>query len=309
MMLRRTPWWLWFTVPIAVLALAGSLTGILVDRVYAQETHEWAAEGVGQDVANLLMFPLLLVFGAVAARGSLKARLAWTGMLVYAAYTYAIYVFEVHFGPLFLLDVAVFGLSVWALGGSLAALDVDRARERLGHQSATGLAQVLLLGVSGAFALLWLGQDVPAIVSGTTPDALVVSGLSTNPVHVLDLSLFLPASVLTGLLLRRGRPWGHLLAPVILSAMAAISAGIVSLSIVLAARGEDASLVVAAVIGASGVLQAVTAWQLLRSVDSERGPQPGGLPAGLGPLLVDAGVDGDPTAGAEEPGPLAAAEQ
>lgn len=28
---------------------------------------------------------------------------SWTGTLVYSAYTYAIYAFDVHFGPLFLL--------------------------------------------------------------------------------------------------------------------------------------------------------------------------------------------------------------
>src|SRR5690348_6527039 len=95
---RRVPWWLWFTIPIAVLALAGSVTGLLVDRVYAHETSEWAGEGMGQDVANLLVYPLLLVFGLLAVRGSMRARLAWTGLLVYSAYTYAIYVFDVHFG-------------------------------------------------------------------------------------------------------------------------------------------------------------------------------------------------------------------
>ena len=305
---RRVPWWLWFTIPIAVLALAGSVTGLLVDRVYAHETSEWAGEGMGQDVANLLVYPLLLVFGLLAVRGSMRARLAWTGLLVYSTYTYAIYVFDVHFGPLFLLDVAVFGLSVWALVGSLSAVDRASVQERLGRRRARG-AEVLLLAVPAMFALLWLAEDLPAVLAGTTPDALDVSGLPTNPVHVLDLSLFLPASFLAGMLLRRRSAWGSVLAPVMLTAMAAIGTGIVSLTIVLGVRGEDASPVVAVVVGSMAVVQAVVAWRLLRSVDSERSAQAGGLPAGLGPLLVDAGVHGDPASRAEEPRPLAGPEQ
>jgi hypothetical protein len=305
MTVRPAPWWLRFTLPIGVLATGGSLAGILVDRVYAHETSEWAGEAIGQDIANLVVFPLLLAFGRLAAKGSPKALVAWAGMLVYAAYAYAIYVFDVHFGPLFLLDVAVFGLSVWALGGALSGIDADAVAERLGAPPRTALAEGLLLLVPVMFGLLWLGEDVPAVLTGAAPEALARSGLMTNPVHVLDLSLFLPASILAGVLLRRRRAWGYVLAPVMLGAMAAISAGIVSLTIVLAVRGEDASLVVAAVIGALGAVQAFAAWKLLTSVAGERGAQPGGLPAGLGPLLVEVGAHRDAAAGAQQPGPLA----
>jgi hypothetical protein len=263
---RLGQWWLWFSVPIATLAIGGSLAGIFVDRIYANETTEWAGEAVGQDIANLVVFPALLAFAYAASRGSLKAYLAWTGTLVYSAYTYTIYAFYVHFGPLFLLDVAVFGLSVWALGASLASIDPARVKERFAAPHLVGFAAYLLVGVSGGFALLWLSEDVPAIIDGSAPDALSNSGLLTNPVHVLDLSLFLPACMLAGLLLRRGRVWGYYLAPVLLTAMASIGIGIVVLMVVLDARGEDASLVLAAVIGGLVVVQAVTAWRFLQGI-------------------------------------------
>jgi hypothetical protein len=122
------PWWLWLSVPIAVLAIAASLAGIFLDRLYAKETANWAAQGVGQDVANLVLFPALLLLGYAAARGSLAAFLAWAGVLVYSLYTYAMYTFDVHFGPLFLVYVAVFGLSAWGLAGGLASIDPRRVR-------------------------------------------------------------------------------------------------------------------------------------------------------------------------------------
>jgi hypothetical protein len=103
------------------------------------------------------------------------------------------------------------------------------------------------------------------MIDGSPSAELEDTGLFTNPVHVLDLAFFLPASMLAGVLLRRGRAWGARLAPVMLTAMASISLGIVSLTVVNAVRDLDSSPVVAVVVGALGVTQAVTAWALLRS--------------------------------------------
>jgi hypothetical protein len=66
------------------------------------------------------------------------------------------------------------------------------------------------------FFLLWLADIIPAILQSTTPPSLVTAGLVTNPVHVLDLAIFLPGVFIVGLLLRRQHPLGLLLAPVLL---------------------------------------------------------------------------------------------
>ncbi|RNM12402.1 hypothetical protein [Nocardioides pocheonensis] len=258
----RPPWWLRLSVPIGFLGIAASLAGILVDRVYADETPNWQAQAVGQDIANLVVLPVLLVLAYAAARGSRPAALAWAGTVVYAAYAYAIYAFAVHFGPLFLVYVAVLGASVWALGGFLtseASTPVRPSGSRL-----TRFASLLLLGTAALFALMWVAQDLPAMVDGTRSQELQDTGLLTNPVHVLDLAFFLPASALAGVLLRRGSAWGARLAPIVLTAMASISLGILTLMVVSAARDLDASPVVAAVIGVLGIVQAATAWLLVR---------------------------------------------
>lgn len=259
-------WRLWISVPIATLGVGASLVGLGVDRIYAHETREWAGEAIGQDVANLIVFSGMLIFAFAAVRGSLRAQLAWTGTLVYSAYTYAIYSFDVHFGPLFLVYVAVFGLSAWALGATVATTDAAAVKERFAEPHLVGFAANLLIVVSGAFALLWLVEDIPAMFEGEASDALVKSGLPTNAVHVLDLGLLLPACLLAGLLLRRGAGWGYYLTPMLLTATAAIGTGIVTMMIVLNARGEEVSLVVASAIGALVVVQAGTAWRFLQGV-------------------------------------------
>lgn len=264
---RRTPWWLWLSAPIALLGISASLAGLLADRIYRHETASWETQAVGQDIANLLVLSLLLVLGYAAANGSAQALLAWTGLVVATAYTYAIYAFSIHFGPLFLVYVAVLGLSVWAAIGSLSGIDPGRVRALVREPRLVGFVSGFLVVVAGAFALLWVSQDLPAMVGGTPSEELRDAGLPTNPVHVLDLALFLPASALAGVLLRRGHAWGLVLAPAMLSAMAAISAGIVALSVVDATRGHESSLGVAAVIGTVGLVQVVSCWGFLRGVE------------------------------------------
>ena len=273
--------WLWLSLPIAVLAMTGSLIGIVLDdEIYSEETANWAAQSVGQDIANLVAFPVLLLLALLAGRGSMRAYLGWAGVLVYSAYTYAIYVFDVHFGPLFLVWVAVFGLSVYALIGGLASIDPARARSGFTDRSPVRAASVLLLGIAAVFSLLWLSEIVPSMLAGTVPDALAEAGLPTNPVHVLDLAVFLPAAGLAGVLLVRRRAWGHVLAPVMLVAMVLLGLGIVSLMATLAARGLSAAPEVGAAFAVLAVVELVVVVRFLRAIDRNADLQQVLRPAG-----------------------------
>jgi hypothetical protein len=266
-----TPWWLRLSVPIVAIGIPVSLAGVFVDRIYARETTNWETQATGQDLTDLVVLGALAVFGYAGARGSVRALLAWAGTVVCTAYTFAIYAFAVHFGPLFLLYVAVLGLAVWALIGFFASIDPARVRDAYGPGSPRRFVSTFLLVLAGGFALLWLGQDVPAMIDGEPSAELRDTGLLTNPVHVLDLAFLLPAAMLAGILLRRSRSWGHVLAPVVLTAMAGISLGIVALTLVAVARDQDASLVVAGVVAVLGAVQVVTCWRFLRRVDLSRG--------------------------------------
>lgn len=262
------PAWLWLTVPIVVLAVAASLIGILVDSVYAKETAEWAGQSVGQDIANLIVYPAMLLLAAAAARNSLKAYLAWLGTLVYSAYAYAIYAFDIHFGPLFLVYVAVLGLSSYALGGGLLSLDVQQVRASFAGLPSR-LAAGVLVALAVVFCVLWLAIEIPASLTNAPPKELVETGLLTNPVHVLDLGLFLPALAMAGVLLWRQSALGYCLAPVLLTATAAIGVGIVSLTAVLAHHGE-ASLALGLIIGAVSIGELFVLMRFLRTSVDDR---------------------------------------
>jgi len=261
--------WLRMSFLIAALALIATAVGLLSEEtVYAEETANWAAQTVGQDIANLIAYPALAVLALLALRGSLRAHIAWIGVLIYSAYSYAIYAFAINFGPLFLVWVAIFGLSVYTLIGALTSLDLERVRTAYTDNAPRRSASTVLIVIASAFYLLWLAEIIPAAIAGSRPAALDEVGLPTNPIHVLDLALFLPAAVVGGVSLLRRRSLGFVLAPAMLVAMVLLSVGIISLTLVIEARGLEGTPGVAVVIGILTLVELATAIGLLRSVRS-----------------------------------------
>ncbi len=260
----------WSPVLVAVLALAvaaASLGGIVVPVTYAHETPTWAAQGVGQDWVNLLVVvPLLLRGAAGARRGSPALGLLLGGALTYTLYSYVLYAFCVHFNWLFLVYCAALGLSFFGLAALLAScLRGDPASWFDGREPA-GLAGGLLVALAVAFALLWLAEVVPALRSGVPPASVAEVGTFTNPVHVLDLSLFLPAMLLAGLSLRRRRPLGLVLGPMLLAFGALMLLAILGMTVSMRARAASSGAPPVAFLLALLLLDVAALAALLRHV-------------------------------------------
>ncbi len=236
----------WSTALLVALVAATSVSGLLAN-VYAGETSSWRLEALGQDIANLLSLPLLIAAAYLAARGSLKARLVWAGVLLFMLYAFVVYAFAAHFNRLFLVYVATLGLSVYTL--LLAALHFDPQHATAGTVGGwrSRLVGGFLVVVAALFAFLWLSEDVPAVLAGVAPATVQSSGLLTNPIHVLDLAFILPGADMIGLQLWQGRPWGFALAAPLLVFMALTGIGIVA-ALVLSSGAIPGSAVLMSVI-------------------------------------------------------------
>ena len=97
--------------------------------------------------------------------------------------------------------------------------------------------------------MLWLSEDVPALLTGKTPRSIIDMALPTSPVHILDLGFFLPAAIATGVLLLKRKPLAHTLAPAFIVFLVLTGVPILLTPVVQAVRGQNAAWGVVVPIG------------------------------------------------------------
>ena len=270
---RRAALWLWLSVLAVLLAIAGNILALTSASIYARLTPAFLPQALAQDIASLaVVAPTWLVLAVLALRGSLRAYLLWLGVLAFTVYNYVIYTFSVPFGPLFLLWLAVFGLSLYSLIGGVASADHGSVQSAYQSEVAVKIIAWFLIVVGILFALLWLSEDVPALLAGKTPQSVVDMGIPTNPVHILDLSFFLPAVLITSWLLLRRRPLGYTLAVPFLVFLILTGVPILITPVVQSQRGETAGWGVVAPIGTlTVILLCLLVWLMTTIRASKRG--------------------------------------
>lgn len=156
----------------------------------------------------VLALPVLVVGLVTSTRGSARGGAALVGALGYLTYNAALLVYATPFNQLFLVYVALLGSSLWSLVSAL--LDPRPPLAPGTALPARGIA-VFILSVVALNAAAWLrvvlpdlGEDPPGFLEGT--------GLTTNPIYVQDLAVWLPALAVVAVLLWQRRPAGIFLA-------------------------------------------------------------------------------------------------
>ncbi len=236
---HRATVWLLLSIAAAVLAIAGNVIALTNSSIYSHLSPAFLPQALAQDIANVsIISPLWVILAILALRGSFRAYLLWLGVATFTVYNYVIYTFSIPFGPLFPLWVTVFGLSLYSLIGGIAAIEHRVVALSFGNRRSLKVVAWSLIVTATAFGLLWLSEDIPALLAGTSPKSLVALALPTNPVHVLDLGFFLPGVIITGVLLLRRTPLAFSLAPIALFFMLLTGLPILVTPIVEASRGK-----------------------------------------------------------------------
>jgi hypothetical protein len=120
-----------------------------------------------------------------------------------------------------------------------------------------------LIITAALFGLLWLSEDLPALLNGTMPQSVIDMALPTNPVHILDLAFFLPAVLITSVMLLKRKPLGFTLTPGFIVFLILTGIPILITPIVQTRLGETAVWGVVVTIGTLTVLWlGVLAWLL-----------------------------------------------
>lgn len=247
---------------LALLVAIASIGSIWEPSIYAKETASWAAQGFGQDVVDLLVIvPILLGCTWGVARGSRGALLVLAGVLVYLVYSFTLYAFAMHFNALFLVYCATLGVAFYSLVDVGIYLRMQDGRQWFAvTQRRTRIVGWFLVATATLFYALWLSTVIPALIDGRPPAALAEAGLITNPVHVLDLAIILPALAISGMLVLVRRPAGYLLAPVMLAFNGAMAIAIAGMNVSMWGHGVAAEPFV---LVAMVILALASTWMLV----------------------------------------------
>ena len=230
--------WLALTVPIVILLAAAAGGGVFINGLY-RDVPYFAAQAKGQDLVSLvIVLPTLIFTARLASRNSPRAGLIWLGALIYLVYTYAIAAFVVRFNPMFLVYVALFGCSLYALIGGLSTANTAVIQACFAEKTPTKAVSIYLAVLVVLFYVLWLSEILPALIAGTIPKSIQDNGTPTNAVHVLDMAWILPACGITIFSLWRKKALGYTLAGAILSYCVLLILAILGMVVSMAQNGQ-----------------------------------------------------------------------
>jgi hypothetical protein len=209
---------------VPVTSVRGEHYEMATTGVYAYNAERVVAEGIGWDVFTLLFaVPALLLALWALARGSLRGRLFALGILAYLFYQYLMYAMTWAFGPLFLVFVAIYALSLTAIAWIVSTIPVAELPERFGASFPRRGMAVLSFLFAALLVVMWLGRILPAL-SGKIQG--VLDGQTTFVVQALDLGLIVPLALFTGVTAWRGSAVGYLLASTVVVKAFAMAAAI-----------------------------------------------------------------------------------
>ncbi len=262
--LRGKTVWM-FTVPTVLLIIITCLAGLLGTDTYTRETPIWIAQAAAQDIINIILIvPALLISAFFTGKGRRAGLFVWLGSMLYTTYTFVIYSFGVHFNSFFLIYCWTLGLSAYAFITLAVQVGPETIKGWFDETRHEHLISILVLAAGVLFYLMWLKDDLPAMISNQAPANLRETGLPTNPVHVLDYSLVLPGFILSSILLLKRKAFGYLFAPVFLTFGVLMDVTIAVIIVVMRARGTNDNVAASILFVVFGLISAAVLVSFLK---------------------------------------------
>jgi hypothetical protein len=196
-------------------SIFGEKVSIYGKGLYSHDSVSMAAQAIAQDYVTLFLgVPLLLLSFYMYRKGFLKGSLLLTGTLGYFLYTYASYSFLSMYNSMFLTYVALMSASFFAFILMMMSYDVEKLPLFFTKKMPVKFLGGFLLFGSFVFGMMWTGKLGLPLLNNTPPADL--QHYTTFVIQALDLGFVVPTGLLAGILLIMRKPFGYLLAPVII---------------------------------------------------------------------------------------------
>ncbi len=240
--MRAMPWYaLPLSIAVAAMVATAAAAGLFFESTYADELVSFATQGRAQDLVTLFwVVPMFGIALHYERQGLFVARVAWLGTLLYFTYTYLMASVGLAYNELFLLYVAIYGLSLGLLIVGLTHMRPDDIVWRFSYRFPRKAIAVFLIVLATSVAFMWLAPIVKSLIDGTPPPQLSEAVTQSLVVQALDLGIIVPLACVAGVLLLDGAPVGYLLAGMTLVKAVTLGPAMIAMAAFLSAGGMPA---------------------------------------------------------------------
>jgi hypothetical protein len=190
--------------------LRGQTVDIYGRGIYRFDTIFFSAGFRGNDAVTVFLeLPLLIIAILLYRRGSLRGGFLLAGSLAYVLYNSFSLGTSAAYNPLFLLYIATFTASLFAMGMLWEQIDFNALQNHIKPGMPRRGAAIYLFIGGIATALLWLSDILPPLMQGNPPSLL--GPYTTSITYFMDLSIVTPFCLLAGIWLLRRDSRGYLL--------------------------------------------------------------------------------------------------
>ncbi len=241
---------------IVTLAAIASGAGLLIPEVY--KDNAWVtAQNRGTDLVTLvIVVPATLVVLAAYRRGSPRGRLMLFGLLGYFFYVYTGASLAYSFNYLFLVYVALFSLSIFALVALGNSMNAPSLRRAFDANTPWRAVWIFMVWLAVMLCIIWFSQILPFYLTGEIPQSILDADAPTMFVYVLDLGIVVPVAIIGAAWLRRCHSWGPVLAGFILVKATTIGLALLGMTWFVSRAGEPTDFALAilwAVVAVAGL--------------------------------------------------------
>lgn len=204
------------SVIVSILAIVASVGGLIIPDLYRDNEFVKSAWFTNDLITLIVGIPLLITSLLFAFKGSVRWQLVWMGMLGYMVYNFAFYLFGAAFNNLFLVYVALFSSSIAALILGLSNLNVNDIALRFSLKTPVKVISIYIMLIAIMLFFVEMGMIYNYFQTGILPETIKLTGHPTSIVFALDLSIVVPVSVVTAILLWKRNTWGYILGMIML---------------------------------------------------------------------------------------------
>jgi hypothetical protein len=194
---------------LAVLGIIASLAGLFQPGVYNKVVSTEILPGtISQDIITLIISVILLVLVMATKQIHYKKQMIILSFLAYLFYAYGIYVIEQLYNSFYILYLAIFTLSFWAIAFAMANLNPKVYNRLILKNPYKMVSLVFMLFIPLLFYTLWINDLLPLMRNGKKIEF-------TFSIYILDMAFVLPAFLISAVLIIKEKSLGYILAPIL----------------------------------------------------------------------------------------------